>query len=107
MTLGTVTRQLLRDDDSYRIWLKPDHGGWTQVIAEIAADFTQTLLESNGSRFRICDNLDCKWVFYDDTRNRVKRFCEDKTCGNLMKVQRFRARKKEEAKDQLSSIAGE
>ncbi|MDT3426149.1 putative RNA-binding Zn ribbon-like protein [Paenibacillus forsythiae] len=46
------------------------------------------------SRFRICDNPDCRWAYYDDTRNRSKRYCDDKACGNLMKVRRFRARKK-------------
>ncbi|WP_141639042.1 CGNR zinc finger domain-containing protein, partial [Paenibacillus riograndensis] len=39
-------------------------------------------------------NPDCLWVYYDDTRNRSKRYCDDKMCGNLMKVRRFRARKK-------------
>jgi len=33
----------------------------------------------------------------DDTRNRSKRYCDDKLCGNLTKVRRFRARKKAEA----------
>jgi predicted RNA-binding Zn ribbon-like protein len=43
------------------------------------------------------ENADCLWVYYDDTRNRSKRYCDDKACGNLMKVRRFRARKKAEA----------
>ena len=32
-------------------------------------------------------------LYYDDTRNRSKRYCDDKMCGNLMKVRRFRRRK--------------
>ncbi|URJ62468.3 CGNR zinc finger domain-containing protein [Paenibacillus polymyxa] len=65
-----------------------------KVVAEVVADFAQAFVSSGGSRIRICDNTDCRWVFYDDTRNRSKRFCDDKMCGNLMKVRRFRERKK-------------
>ncbi|MNW66741.1 CGNR zinc finger [compost metagenome] len=63
-------------------------------MAEIASSFAAALVEKETSRFRICENPDCLWVYYDDTRNRSKRYCDDKLCGNLMKVRRFRARKK-------------
>ncbi len=62
-------------------------------MAEIVSDFVHTVLDRDIHRIRICDNPDCRWVFYDDTRSRTKRYCEDKTCGNLMKVRRFRAKK--------------
>lgn len=76
------------------ISLHPQRADWKQIIAEIAASFASALLEKETSRFRICGNPDCLWVYYDDTRNRSKRYCDDKLCGNLMKVRRFRARKK-------------
>jgi predicted RNA-binding Zn ribbon-like protein len=63
-------------------------------MAEIAASFARTLADGEKSRLRICDNPDCLWVYYDDTRNRSKRYCDDKMCGNLLKVRRFRARQK-------------
>lgn len=76
------------------ISLQPQRADWGQIMAEIAASFAAALLEKEPSRFRICGNPDCLWVYYDDTRNRSKRYCDDKLCGNLMKVRRFRARKK-------------
>ncbi|KHL96024.1 hypothetical protein QW71_08770 [Paenibacillus sp. IHB B 3415] len=76
------------------ISLLPQRADWEQIMAEIAASFAAALLEKESSRFRICGNPDCLWVYYDDTRNRSKRYCDDKMCGNLMKVRRFRARKK-------------
>ncbi|WP_435925066.1 CGNR zinc finger domain-containing protein [Paenibacillus sp. DYY-L-2] len=69
---------------------------WDQVMAEVADSFARTLVDGETERIRICDNPDCGWIFYDDTRNRTKKYCEDKTCGNLMKVRRFRARKRQE-----------
>jgi predicted RNA-binding Zn ribbon-like protein len=98
MDKGPVTRRIVwKSDEQAEISLLPLHSGWEQVMAEIVASFAEALLEKEPSRFRICDNPDCLWVYYDDTRNRSKRYCDDKACGNLMKVRRFRARKKAES----------
>jgi predicted RNA-binding Zn ribbon-like protein len=94
MAAGAVFRQIAPDGDGYRLDLTAAGQNWPQVMADIAASFAKSLAEGEPSRFRICDNPDCLWVYYDDTRNRSKRYCDDKMCGNLMKVRRFRARKK-------------
>ncbi|AIQ45431.1 hypothetical protein R70723_05605 [Paenibacillus sp. FSL R7-0273] len=95
MTAGPVIRQIVRKPDQPpELALLPQRSDWRQVMAEIAASFAEGVLEKELSRIRICDNPDCLWVYYDDTRNRSKRYCDDKMCGNLMKVRRFRARRK-------------
>lgn len=94
MASGPVTRQVAQTQAGHRLDLVPMREGWPQAMAEIAASFAGTLAEGGGARVRICENPDCLWVFYDDTRNRSKRFCDDKLCGNLVKVRRFRARRK-------------
>ncbi|TMC65135.1 MAG: CGNR zinc finger domain-containing protein [Chloroflexota bacterium] len=38
-----------------------------------------------------CENPDCRWVYYDESANQNRRWCED-SCANLMRVRRFRAR---------------
>lgn len=97
MAAGPVMRQAALDEEGrMTVTLLPMRADWEQVMAEIAASFASALAEKEESRFRICDNPDCLWVYYDDTRNRSKRYCDDKACGNLMKVRRFRARKKAE-----------
>lgn len=70
--------------------------GWDQVIAQIARSFAELLVHEEVRRLKICDNDDCQWVFFDESRNRVRRWCDDKMCGNLMKVRRFRERQKEQ-----------
>jgi predicted RNA-binding Zn ribbon-like protein len=89
-----IIRHAIQDGVDVKIEWLPLENTWTAVLAEAAADFAQTLASGRGSRIRLCDNDNCKWIFRDETRNRSKRFCEDKTCGNLMKVRRFRERKK-------------
>jgi predicted RNA-binding Zn ribbon-like protein len=91
MAGGPVIRQV---SSEYHLSLQPAGATWAQIEAEIAASLATTLAEGEAARVRICENPDCLWVFYDDTRNRTKRFCEDKTCGNLIKVRRFRAKQK-------------
>jgi predicted RNA-binding Zn ribbon-like protein len=48
-------------------------------------------------RLKACP--DCRWVFYDHTRNGSKRWClmnaagsSGRACGNIAKVRRYRAR---------------
>ncbi|TJY40936.1 hypothetical protein E5161_14570 [Cohnella pontilimi] len=91
---GPAVQKLEESDEGLRLNTVRLRHDWAGVRAEIAASFARTLTEGETSRFRICDNPDCLWVYYDETRNRSKRFCDDKMCGNLMKVRRFRARQK-------------
>ncbi|WP_068606232.1 CGNR zinc finger domain-containing protein [Paenibacillus swuensis] len=98
MSAGPVTRRLLPAEAGGRSGLRLGHvpagGGTAQWMAEVAASFAATAAIGDGTRVHFCDNADCRWVYYDDTRSRTKRYCEDRTCGNLMKVRRFRARQK-------------
>ncbi|WP_018884360.1 CGNR zinc finger domain-containing protein [Paenibacillus massiliensis] len=98
---GSVYRRLDLDQSQeeqpkVRLKLIAVQSSWQQVMAEVAADFIQTIVKGEGSRIRFCDNPDCLWVFYDDTRSRTKKYCDDKMCGNLMKVRRFRERQKKQ-----------
>ncbi|WP_411346491.1 CGNR zinc finger domain-containing protein [Paenibacillus sp. WLX1005] len=90
----SLQRQLQMDKEQLTLHYVCQQTGWDMVAAEIVADFAATLLHGDARRIRHCDNPDCRWVFYDDTRSRTKRYCDDKLCGNLMKVRRFRARQK-------------
>jgi predicted RNA-binding Zn ribbon-like protein len=80
----------------YRLEEEPHGQGWAEVQGAVASSFARMLAHNEPGRIRICDNPDCLWVFYDDTRSRTKRFCDDTMCGNLMKVRRFRAKRKPE-----------
>ncbi|MGZ7443837.1 CGNR zinc finger domain-containing protein [Paenibacillus sp. TH7-28] len=95
MEPGKVYREFaFGDGRAVKLEYRPVAAEWGQVMAEVAASFGQTVLQGEAGRIRVCDNPDCRWIFYDDTRNRTKKYCDDKMCGNLMKVRRFRARKK-------------
>ncbi|SEK64723.1 ABATE domain-containing protein [Paenibacillus sp. OK003] len=77
MEEGQVIRRLNAGDEGLKLSLIPVGTQWQQVMAEVAADFAITVVEGDGRRIRICDNADCRWIFYDDTRSRTQKYCDD------------------------------
>jgi len=68
--------------------------GFGRVSAAIALSFASMLAEGDPTRIKICANPDCGWVLYDESHNRTRRWCDVRECGNLIKVRRFRERKR-------------
>ncbi|PTX64334.1 putative RNA-binding Zn ribbon-like protein [Melghirimyces profundicolus] len=87
-----VRRQLRQEGDSFEWKLTPVEMDWDGVKAEIAASFAELLVRHDPGRVRICGNDACLWFFYDESRNRSRRWCDHRTCGNRMNVRRHRAR---------------
>jgi predicted RNA-binding Zn ribbon-like protein len=44
-------------------------------------------------RLRVCDAPDCSRVLVDLSRNRCRRYCDSRTCGNRLHVAAYRARR--------------
>ena len=88
-----VTSRLEMDDDAFRLRLTPTAKGLDGVLFSIAESFAVFLAEGDPTRLKLCENHDCRWVFYDTTRSRTRRWCAD-SCGNLIKVREFRRKKK-------------
>ncbi|WP_201007515.1 CGNR zinc finger domain-containing protein [Paenibacillus glycanilyticus] len=91
---GPVILRITETESKYQLESLPIQSGWSRIRVEIATSFVRLLTEGDPARLRICENPDCMTVYYDETRNCSKRFCDNKVCGNLMKVRRFRARQK-------------
>jgi predicted RNA-binding Zn ribbon-like protein len=45
-------------------------------------------------RLKACANDECRWAFYDRSRNHGGTWCEMALCGNKLKNREFRARRK-------------
>lgn len=61
--------------------------GLLLVVQAAQRDGTWTHLKS-------CANDDCRWVFYDRSRNHGGTWCDMASCGNKLKNRDFRARKR-------------
>lgn len=90
-------RHLARDGEEYRLELVPLKKDWNWVQAEIVASFAELLVYHDPHRLKICQNPNCRGIFYDESKSRTRRYCSTDKCANLMKVRRFRARHKRDA----------
>lgn len=84
-----------------------DHGGvgphihWTpatatfddQVIADLVMAIAQELCDNGTIRFGRCGADSCEQLFYDGTRNRSRRFCDDPRCASRTHTADHRARR--------------
>jgi predicted RNA-binding Zn ribbon-like protein len=46
------------------------------------------------ARLKACGNDECRWAFYDRSRNHGGTWCDMSSCGNKLKNREFRARKR-------------
>jgi predicted RNA-binding Zn ribbon-like protein len=87
-----VTRRVVVRRGELRVELVAQARPLDAALGEIAGSFASLVAGGDLARVKICGNPDCLWVFYDRSRNRSRTWCEDASCGNLMKVRRFRQR---------------
>jgi predicted RNA-binding Zn ribbon-like protein len=87
-----LRRTLAPSGDGYELALTPLRSDWTYTLAEIATSFAELAAGVEVRRIKVCPNPECRWVFYDETKNRRRRWCESAICGNRDKVRRFRER---------------
>lgn len=88
-----LIRRLRIERGRARVSLEPVRRTEVAIVAEIVSSFVETLAGGEASRLKLCGNEDCRWVFADGSKNRTRRWCGP-TCGSLMKVRRFRERRK-------------
>ncbi len=84
-------RRLEPLSEGYQIRQEPLSRDWRWVQSEIAASFAELLTLDDPSRIKKCENGDCNWIYYDESRNHSRRWC-DEGCASLIKVRRFRER---------------
>jgi predicted RNA-binding Zn ribbon-like protein len=65
-----------------------------QVLAPVALKAAELFSRADFRRVRRCDDPTCVHWFYDQTRPGRRRWCSMATCGNRLKVKRYRRRRK-------------
>jgi predicted RNA-binding Zn ribbon-like protein len=94
LSAAPLRRQLVEMGGKYKLATAPARKDWVWVRSEIAADFAALLSEEKlWRRVKLCANPDCRWIFYDATKSKTRSWCAP-VCGNLIKVRRFRERRR-------------
>jgi predicted RNA-binding Zn ribbon-like protein len=63
-----------------------------QMLWPIVNGAAELLVEGELERVKSCGNDTCGWLFVDMSRNRSRRWCDMKDCGNRAKARRHYAR---------------
>src|SRR6266436_3661553 len=84
-------QKLVQHQNGFRAELDPVRGGWPWILSRIAASLADTLTHYDRERVKICANDGCRWAYYDVTKGNMRRWCNDRTCGNRDRVRRARA----------------
>jgi len=74
-------------------WVAGAEDDLERIVWEIGRAAGRLVVSPRLARVRACAAHDCGWWFVDDTKNRSRRWCDMKICGNREKLRRFRARK--------------
>lgn len=73
--------------------LAPRGGGIDRVLGEIVAAVYTAMSEGTWERLKACRSPECRWVFYDSSKNRSGAWCTMSVCGARAKVRRYRRRR--------------
>jgi predicted RNA-binding Zn ribbon-like protein len=68
-----------------------------RVVAGVLDAVRQATADGTWGRLKVCARDSCRWAFYDASRNRSGRWCSMAGCGNVVKMQRAHARRREPA----------
>ncbi|QIQ05722.1 CGNR zinc finger domain-containing protein [Streptomyces liangshanensis] len=100
LVAGAGTTPQLTDHDGYD-WHVHYFAPGASVADHLAADCGMALafivVAGEQERLRRCEAPDCGRAFVDLSRNRSRRYCDSRTCGNRLHVAAYRARRKEAA----------
>jgi predicted RNA-binding Zn ribbon-like protein len=72
---------------------RPDAPLANRMAAHFAMGLAWLVVAGQAGRIRTCESPTCSSVFVDLSRNRSRRYCDSRTCGNRLHVAAYRARK--------------
>ncbi|MEV6160842.1 CGNR zinc finger domain-containing protein [Streptomyces sp. NPDC052052] len=94
-----TTPQLSNHDgyDWHVHYFAPDASLADHLAADCGMALAFIVVAGEQERLRRCEAPDCRRAFVDLSRNRSRRYCSSRTCGNRLHVAAYRARRKEAA----------
>jgi predicted RNA-binding Zn ribbon-like protein len=84
-----VRPSIFHDGSRYGLEMTPTEPGPAACLAELAGHFVRLVARLQPPRLKLC--AACGRAFYDESKNRTRRWCDARTCGNRARVRRFRA----------------
>ena len=74
--------------------VEPEAPGAVGAIGKLVATLYAAMQDEEWTRLKLCGSDECRWVFYDRSKNHSSRWCTMASCGNREKARRFRRKNK-------------
>ncbi|WP_066928037.1 CGNR zinc finger domain-containing protein [Streptomyces sp. NBRC 110611] len=93
---GTTPRLTDHDDYDWHVhYFAPGASAADHLAADGGMALAFLVVAGERERLRRCEAPDCRHAFVDLSRNRSRRYCDSRTCGNRLHVAAYRARRRE------------
>jgi predicted RNA-binding Zn ribbon-like protein len=70
--------------------LEPEATGPVGAMGRLVATLYSAMQDESWDRLKLCTDDNCRWVFFDRSKNHSSRWCSMESCGNRAKARRFR-----------------
>jgi len=91
LTRASTHRRLIKTGGGYSLGFD-DEPSLDMMLWQISSSVIDLLTSSEPNRVKRCGSEECSWLFYDTSRNRSRKWCDMKECGNRMKAKRHYSR---------------
>ncbi len=85
----------LDSDEGLR--LTPRAGGVDGALGQLLAAIFASIAEGSWERMKTCERDECRWLFYDGSKNRNGRWCHSAVCGTRERSRRAYQRRRARA----------
>ena len=90
---SAMARSLVVPTDDGFTWLWAQGGkALDSMLWPIARSAADLLTDGPLDSVRVCEGRGCGWIFLDTSRNRTRRWCDMRICGNRAKARRHQER---------------
>lgn len=83
-------RELVQRQGTFTWRWRPDTDAGDRLLFEISLEAAALLLSPDRQRVRICEGEGCGWMFVDRSKAGRRRWCSMDSCGNRVKVRKYR-----------------
>jgi predicted RNA-binding Zn ribbon-like protein len=86
---ASVHASVGRSGDKFqKVWVMDENDELDRPLWPVAASAAELLTSEELILARECGSDRCSWLFLDNSRNKSRRWCDMKTCGNREKAKR-------------------
>jgi predicted RNA-binding Zn ribbon-like protein len=78
--------------NSEGVYLASSAVGVDGFLATILAALVQATIDGTLRRLKVCRRDECRWAFYDSSKNGCSTWCSMRVCGSRAKAKAYRAR---------------